>query len=51
MSITVTVFSPCYVGINCCNVTLFLYTILSFQNIILISSPMVIERNSGGHGA
>ena len=27
-------FCPCYVEINCCNVTPFLYRILSFQNII-----------------
>ena len=27
-------FSPCYVGINYCNVTPFLYSMLSFQNII-----------------
>ena len=25
-------FSPCYVGMNCCNVSPFLYRILSFQN-------------------
>ena len=27
-------FSPCFVGINCCNVTQFLFRIFSFQNII-----------------
>ena len=27
-------FSPCSVGIHCCNVSPFLYRILSFQNII-----------------
>ena len=38
-------FSPCYVGINDCNVTSFLYRILSFQisEYVIISSPTVTK--------
>ena len=45
ISVTVTVFSPCYVRMNYCHVTsLFVFRISSLQKIIsyvIISSPMV----------
>ena len=53
-------FSPCYVGINYCNVTPFLYRILSFQNIICnnfvsngmpMASPMCLKITGRGRSS